>query len=197
MTKRRCVSSTSNCLLVKTDLSQFNNDWYHRGAGAFKRACWFIVSWLAFQSGVHLPYGWKRGLLRSFGARIDKGVVIKPRVTIKYPWRLRVGAYAWIGEQVWIDNLEDVTIGAHACISQGALLLCGNHDYTKPSFDLIVKPIEISDGAWIGAKAVVTQGVKVGSHAVLSVGSVASKDLEPNGVYRGNPAEKVKERSIA
>lgn len=123
--------------------------------------------------------------------------MIKPRVTIKYPWRLRVGAYAWIGEQVWIDNLEDVTIGAHACISQGALLLCGNHDYTKPSFDLIVKPIEISDGAWIGAKAVVTQGVKVGSHAVLSVGSVASKDLEPNGVYRGNPAEKVKERSIA
>lgn len=182
---------------MKTDLTQFNNDWYRPGAGPVKRLVWFLVSWACFQSGVHLPYAWKRSMLRSFGARIGKGVVIKPRVTIKYPWRLSVGDHAWIGEQVWIDNLDDVHIGGHACISQGALLLCGNHDYSKKSFDLMVKPIEIGAGAWVGAKATVTQGVRMGEHAVLSVGSVASKDLEPYGVYRGNPAEKLKERSIS
>lgn len=143
-----------------------------------------------------VPYAWKRNILRLFGARIGKGVVIKPHVQVKYPWKLEVGDHAWIGEHVWIDDLDEVTIGAHACISQGALLLSGNHDYSKSSFDLVVKPIRIEDGAWIGAKSVVTQGVTVGSHAVLTVGSVASSDLEAWGIYRGSPAVKVKERSI-
>lgn len=181
---------------MKTDLSSFKHTTYHPGAGALKRLVWYGISALVFQSAVHLPYAWKSAILRSFGAIIGRGVVIKPRVTIKYPWRLRIGEYAWIGEQVWIDNLDDVMIGAHACISQGALLLTGNHNFSSKSFDLMVKPIEIADGAWVGAKCVVTQGVKIGSHAVLAVGSVTSIDLEDYCIYRGNPAEKLKERSI-
>ena len=123
-------------------------------------------------------------------------MIIKPHVHIKYPWKLSVGDYSWIGEYVWIDNLDTVQIGSNVCLSQGALILSGNHDYSSASFDLILKPIEIQDGAWIGAKAVVIQGVKVGSHSVLSVGSVASSDLEEFGIYRGNPAEFVKRREI-
>ena len=160
------------------------------------RVFWYVVSMLCFQSGIPLPYGMKRSLLRLFGASIGKGVVIKPRVTIKYPWRLKVGDHVWIGENVWIDNLDDVTIGSNACISQGALLLTGNHDYSKSSFDLIIRPIEIGEGAWIGAKATVTQGVRVGEHAVLSVGSTSSKNLNPWGIYRGNPAQWLKDRKI-
>jgi putative colanic acid biosynthesis acetyltransferase WcaF len=131
-----------------------------------------------------------------FGARIGNGVVIKPHVHIKYPWKLVVGDYSWIGEYVWIDNLDSVQIGSNVCLSQGALILSGNHDYKSTSFNLILKPIEIKDGAWVGAKSVVTQGVKIGSHAVLSVGSVASSDMEEFGIYRGNPAEFIKRRQI-
>jgi putative colanic acid biosynthesis acetyltransferase WcaF len=135
-------------------------------------------------------------LLRLFGAKIGKGVVIKPNVNIKYPWLLEIGSYVWIGEQVWIDNLANVIIGDHVCISQGALLLCGNHNYKKPSFDLLVGKITIEEGAWIGAKAVVCPNVTVHSHAILSVVSVATKNLEPYAIYQGNPAIKIRDRKI-
>ena len=102
-----------------------------------------------------------------------------------------------IGENVWIDNLVQVTIGSNVCISQGAMLLCGNHNYKLPTFDLIVKPIVIENGAWVGAKSTVCPGVTMSSHSVLSVGSVASKDLASYSVYRGNPATFVTKRIIS
>ena len=83
------------------------------------------------------------------------------------------------------------------CISQGALLLTGNHDYTRSTFDYRNAPITVEAGAWIGAKSVVCAGVKVHSHAILTVGSVATKDLEAYGIYQGNPAVKVRERRMA
>jgi putative colanic acid biosynthesis acetyltransferase WcaF len=132
-----------------------------------------------------------------FGARVGSGVVIKPRVTIKYPWKLTVGDHSWIGEQVWIDNLDHVIIGAHVCISQGALLLCGNHDYKKPTFDLITGPIVLENGVWIGAKANVAPGITCGSHSVLALGSVATKDLEPWQIYQGVPAAAKKPRTLS
>jgi putative colanic acid biosynthesis acetyltransferase WcaF len=129
-----------------------------------------------------------------FGAKIGKGVVIKQRVNIKYPWKLAIGDNTWIGEGVWIDNLGDVKIGANCCISQGALLLCGNHDYKKASFDLMVGEIVLEDGVWIGAQSIVTGGVKCHSHSILMSGSITSADLESYKIYRGNPAEFVRER---
>ncbi len=136
-------------------------------------------------------------LLRLFGAQIGKGVVIKPGVNIKYPWKLSIGDYSWIGEKVWIDNLDQVTIGRHCCLSQEAMLLIGNHNYKLPTFDLMVAPITLEDGVWIGARSIVTGGVTCQSHSVLAINSVASLNLHQNGIYRGNPAEKVKERLIA
>lgn len=180
----------------KTDLSTYNNDWYRPGAGRGRRLLWYLVSAVFYQSHALLPYSLKATVLRWFGAEIGEAVVIKPQVSIKYPWNLSIGDYAWIGEGVWIDNLDKVSIGAHACISQGAMLLTGNHNFKKSSFDLMIKPITIADGAWVGAKAVVTSGVTMGHHAVLSVGSIASNDLDAWGIYRGNPAVKIKERVI-
>ena len=182
--------------MQKTDLSSFNNSCYQPGAGAVKRLLWYITNQLFFKSGLLLPYAWKNAVLRAFGAQVSEGVVIKPHVNIKYPWNLAIGKHAWIGEGVWIDNLGKVVIGANACLSQGALILSGNHDFKASSFDLIVKEITIEEGAWIGAKAVVTQGVTIGSHAVLTVGSVASSDLKPYTINRGNPAVMIKERVI-
>ncbi len=127
---------------------------------------------------------------------MGRGVVIKPAVHIKYPWFLIVGDQVWIGEKVWIDNLAEVKIDSDSCISQGAMLLTGNHDYKSPSFDLITKSIQIERGAWIGAKSVVCPGILVGSHSVLTVGSVATKKMEPYLIYSGNPAIPVKKREI-
>jgi putative colanic acid biosynthesis acetyltransferase WcaF len=181
---------------MKTDLSKFNNSWYNPGRNSLVRFLWMITSacwvnsWWPFS-------GCKKFCLRCFGAKIGKGVVIKPYVNIKYPWRLSVGDNCWIGECVWIDNLADVNVGNNVCISQGAFLLTGNHDYKKETFDLIVAEIKLEEGCWIGAKAVVCPGAKVNSHAVLSVGSIATGELEAYGIYKGNPAVKIKERVIS
>lgn len=156
---------------------------------------WYVVSSLFFESGFALS-SFRIFLLKCFGAKLGKAVVVKPRVRIKYPWKLEVGDYSWIGEGAWIDNLDVVKIGAHCCISQGAMLLCGNHDYTKSSFDLKIGPITLEDGAWAGAQSTVCPGVTLKSHSVLSVGSVATKDLEAYSIYSGVPATKVRERKI-
>jgi putative colanic acid biosynthesis acetyltransferase WcaF len=182
---------------MPTDLSKFNNDWYNPGASVFKIVLWQFFSACFFLNHLSLFNSLKVGILRLFGARIGKGVVIKQNVRIKYPWLLEVGNYVWIGECCWIENHALVKIKSNACISQGAMLLCGNHNYKSPYFDLITKEITLDEGAWIGARSVVCPGVTCGSHSVLTVGSVASSDLQPYGIYRGNPATLQKERVIS
>lgn len=181
--------------MPSTDLASFDNRWYQPGQ-KWKIGLWFLVSNLAIHSYLPVPVKIKCLILRLFGAKIGPGVVIKPGVNIKYPWQLHVGAHAWIGEQVWIDNLAPVSIGAHACVSQGAMLLTGNHNFKKSSFDLILGAITLHEGVWIGAQATVCPGVVCGSHSVLTVGSVATKALAAYGIYQGNPAVLTKERTI-
>lgn len=135
-------------------------------------------------------------ILRLFGANIGSSVVIKPKVNIKYPWKLSIGNHCWIGESVWIDNLDEVIIEDNVCLSQGAFLICGNHNYKISSFDLLMAPITLKEGSWVGAKSIVGPGVILENHAVLSLGSVASTNLEAFSIYRGNPAIKIKERLI-
>lgn len=160
------------------------------------RFLWYFINIIFFKSSLFPFNSLKLFLLRLFGCSLGKGVVIKPNVNIKYPWKLSLGNYVWIGEQVWIDNLDNVTIGNHVCISQGAILICGSHDYKKPSFDLITKEIILNDGVWVGAKSIILPGVVAESHAILSAGSVMSKNLENYTIYRGNPAKKVGLRTI-
>ncbi|MFB0945734.1 MAG: putative colanic acid biosynthesis acetyltransferase WcaF [Spirosomataceae bacterium] len=179
----------------KTDLSKYNNSWYKPGS-KLKVLIWYILSRLFIDTSIPFPYGLKRSVLRLFGAKVGKRVVFKQRVVIKYPWFLTIGDETWIGENVWIDNLTNVTIGKNCCLSQGSMLLTGNHNFKKSTFDLVLKPIILEDGSWIGAKATVCPGVTVYSHAVLSVGSVATTDLQANGIYQGNPAVNKTQRLI-
>lgn len=180
---------------AKTDLSQFENSWYSPGRSVPVRAFWYLTNGLFFKSSFPF-YGTKRFLLRLFGAKVGRGLIIKPHVSIKYPWKLQIGDHVWIGEEVWIDNLANVSLGSNSCLSQGALLICGNHNYKKSSFDLVVRDIVIEEGAWIGAKAIVCPGVKAGAHSLLTVGSVATTALDPYWIYQGNPAEKLRLREI-
>jgi putative colanic acid biosynthesis acetyltransferase WcaF len=123
-------------------------------------------------------------------------VDIKPGVRIKFPWRLKIGDHSWIGEDVWIDNLAEVSIGSHCCISQGAYLCTGSHDWTKSSFDLIIRSIHLGDRSWIAARCVVGPGVRAGEGSVLALGSVATEDLAPWSIYTGSPATLTKTRRL-
>jgi putative colanic acid biosynthesis acetyltransferase WcaF len=139
----------------------------------------------------------KVAILRAFGARIGRGVVIKPSVHIKYPWRLSVGEHSWIGERSWIDNMANVRLGSNVCISQGAYLCTGNHDWADSHMGLIVGEIAVGDGAWIGAFARIAPGVTIGSQAVITLGSVLLHDAQESGIYRGNPAVQVGQRVVS
>jgi putative colanic acid biosynthesis acetyltransferase WcaF len=182
---------------MQTELSKFTTGNYHPGAGKLKVLIWYFLNYGIMNSAFPWPYGMKSALLRMFGARVGKGLVIKTKVRIKNPWRLTIGDHCWIGESVWIDNLEDVVLGNNVCVSQGALLLTGNHDYKKSDFPYRLGKITIEDGVWIGAQTVVCPGVVCRSHAILTVGSVATRELEPWGIYSGNPAVAVRERVIS
>jgi putative colanic acid biosynthesis acetyltransferase WcaF len=179
----------------KTNLADYDNSWYKPGRNILVRACWYFANLVFFRSGFPL-YRVKRSILRLFGAKLGSGVIIKPHVNIKYPWNLIIGDHVWIGEGVWIDNLATVTLKDHSCLSQGAMLLCGNHNYKKPSFDLVVMEIILEPGAWAGAKTVVCPGVVMGANSLLTVGSVATTSLEEDWIYQGNPAQKLKPREI-
>ncbi|TWR31520.1 colanic acid biosynthesis acetyltransferase WcaF [Mucilaginibacter pallidiroseus] len=183
--------------MSQTDLSLYNNHPYQPGAGWVKRTLWFYINAIIFKSYL-LPINQiKIFLLRAFGAKIGTGVVIKPNVNIKYPWHLTVDNNTWIGEGVWIDNLVMVTIGSNVCLSQGAILQTGNHNYKKSSFDLITGSIVLKDGVWVGCGATVSAGVTAGSHSVLTTGSIANKNLNEYFIYQGNPAVAVRKREIA
>lgn len=180
---------------MQTDLSKFTIGDYKAGS-RLKVFIWFFINYYVFDSSFPWPYSLKRMLLRMFGAKVGKGLVIKTKVRIKNPWRLMIGDHCWIGESVWIDNLENVEIGSHVSLSQGAMLLTGNHDFTASDFPYRLGKIRLEDGVWIGAKAVVCPGVVCGSHAILTVNSVASQNLDAWSIYRGNPATYVKQRVI-
>lgn len=180
---------------MKTNLAAFNIGAYHAGP-KWKVLAWYFCNYYVLNSAFPWPYAIKRALLRLFGATVGKGLVIKTKVRIKYPWRLTIGDHCWLGEGVWIDNLEEVTLGDHVCISQGALLLTGNHDYKRPDFPYRLGKIRIESGAWIGAMAVVCAGVTCGSHSVLTVNAVASRDLQPWMIHSGNPALAVRKREM-
>jgi putative colanic acid biosynthesis acetyltransferase WcaF len=166
------------------------------GASRVKQVVWYCVNIIFFKNPFNILNSLKVTLLRWFGARLGRGVVIKPSVNIKFPWKLQVGDHSWIGEAVWIDNLSDVIIGSHVTLSQGCLLLTGSHDHRKATFDFLTAPIILEDGVWICARAIVLAGTSCRSHSILTANSVSDQDLEPYTIYKGNPAVAVKTRTI-
>lgn len=179
------------------DLSRFNNDGtFDPGAGAVKRTLWYVANAVFFLSPMFPFRSPKPMLLRLFGAKVGKGVVIHPRVNIKFPWKLEIGDHSWIGQGVWLDNLDSLRIGNNVVISQGAMIIQGSHDYKKVDYPTYTAPVVLEDGCWVGAGAIVTLGVTMRTHSVLAVGGVATKDLEAYTVYRGDPAVPIRERVL-
>jgi putative colanic acid biosynthesis acetyltransferase WcaF len=175
-------------------LRKYDNKSFDRGRSKLVECLWLLLDAVFVRS--RLPgCAHRRLILRAFGARVGKRVIIKPGARIKFPWRLEIGDDSWIGEDAWIDNLGTVKIGENCCISQGAYICTGSHDWGTATFDLIVNPARIGNCAWLGAHSVVGPGVNVGEGAVLSLGSVATSDLDGWAVYQGVPASFTKPRS--
>lgn len=155
-----------------------------------------LFSLLLFESG-WFPVGrFKLLLLRWFGARIGKGVVIKPHVRIKNPWRLTLGDHCWIGQNVWIDNIENVAIGDHVCISQLVYFCTGSHDHRKTTFDLVARPIVVGNGTWVGARATLLGGVDIGANAIVAAGSVVTSSVQNCEFVGGVPAKVIGKREL-
>jgi putative colanic acid biosynthesis acetyltransferase WcaF len=169
---------------------------YSPGASLWQQVAWYYLGSPLVSNYWIVDSRFKCLLLRWFGAKVGIGVNIKPGVKIKFPWRLAVGDFVWLGENCWIDNVAMVTIDSHVCLSQAVYLCTGNHDWSSPSFELKDKPIQIETGCWIAARAVIGPGVTVGSGAVLGLGSVTGRSLEPMTIYAGNPAQPIRQRQI-
>jgi putative colanic acid biosynthesis acetyltransferase WcaF len=185
---------------MKVDFTRYddNNRAYANSIGAskLKQWLWYLCSILFIRNNLVPFSGFRKWVLELFGAYIGKEVRIRPGVKIKFPWKLTMGDHVWLGEDCWIDNITNVKIGNHVCISQGAMLCTGNHNYKSVGFELVAKPIVLEDGVWIGAKALVAPGITAQSHCMLTAGSVATRDMEAYGIYQGNPATFTKFRKI-
>lgn len=167
---------------------------YTRGEYA-ARVLWAIAFPL-FRYSPRPMFGWRRALLRLFGARISSNAHVYPSAHIYLPWNLTLGANASIGEWVLIYNLGPVVIGDSATISHRAHICAGTHDYHDPTLPLLRLPIEIGNQAWVCADSFVGPGVKIGEGAVVGACAVVVKDVAPWQVVAGNPAAFIKVRQL-
>jgi putative colanic acid biosynthesis acetyltransferase WcaF len=166
-------------------LRAFSGTGYDKGAGRLKQTVWFVVLNLVFRAW-WCPRSWRPGLLRAFGASVGERVLIRHRVRVLWPWKLSVGDDCWIGEGVWLLNLEPITLGHDVCLSQEAFLCTGSHDPTSASFEFNNAPIRVASGAWVAAQAMVMRGVVIGEGAVVGARAIVSHDVPPgDGVRAG------------
>lgn len=180
----------------EVDLSIPDNRELVRGAPLIVEAIWYFVGLSLLKNHLITSSAFRCWLLRLFGSTIGRGVYVKPGLKVKFPWYLEVGDYSWLGEDLWIDNLARVEIGAHVCVSQGVYFCTGNHDWTTPNMRLFRRPIVCAAGSWVGARAVLCPGVRIGEKAIVTAGSVVTKSVPPSEIHAGNPARFVRYRNI-
>jgi putative colanic acid biosynthesis acetyltransferase WcaF len=176
------------------DLSAFKTPPDFRGRPAWFVQLWWIVQALLFHPSPQVFYGWRRFLLRLFGARIGRGVLIRASVTVTFPWKVSIGDGSWVGDHATLYSLGEITLASNVVVSQHAYLCAASHDYTRPAFDIYVKPIRVEAEAWIATHAFVAPGVRVGRGAILGACSVALKDVPSGMICAGNPARVIRQR---
>ena len=155
---------------------------------------WWMVDFFFFKLSPQFMYGWRRWLLRLFGAKIGKAVIIRPSVTVTYPWKVSIGDYSWIGDDVVLYSLGEIVIGSNAVVSQKSYLCAGSHDYTKEDFPIWSGKIVIEDACWLATDVYVAPNVTIGRGTVVGARSSVFKDLPSEKVCMGSPAKVVKDR---
>ena len=170
------------------DLSRYSSQGFDRGASRLKEAAWWVVKLTFFLPAWPWPSSLRCWWLRRFGAMVGRGVVIRSRVNISFPWRFRCGDHVWIGEEVAILSLAPVTLGSHVCLSQRSFLCSGSHDFSRETFDLVTAPITLGSGCWVGAQAFVGPGVVFGDASRCGAGAVVIRDVPAATAVFGVPA---------
>jgi putative colanic acid biosynthesis acetyltransferase WcaF len=167
--------------------------------GARGRPAWYVQIWWIFDALFVRPtpqvfFAWRRFALRLFGARIGKGVLIRPGVRVTYPWKLVVGDNCWIGDDATLYSIDEITLGDHTVVSQGAYLCASTHDAGDIAFPIFSSPIIIGSECWIAARAFIGPGVRIGRGAVVGACSVVQSDVPPATVVAGFPARAIHRR---
>lgn len=163
------------------DLGGFTGRGYDKGRHVGVQILWLAVSRLVVMKW-WCPSKLRLAILRSFGAKIGAGTIVRSDVKIHWPWKLTVGVNCWIGEEVWILNLENVTIGSNTCVSQAAMLCTGSHSRRSPTFEFDNGPIAIGDSVWVAARATVLRGVTIGDGATVGAATLVTQDVPRGGV---------------
>ena len=176
------------------NLSRFRMPAGFRGRGTVVVQLWWLVDTLLFRPSPQVLYGWRRWLLRQFGAKIGKGVLIRPSARITYPWKVAIGDHAWIGDHAILYSLADIRIGAHTVVSQLSHLCTGSHSIESASFAITAEPITIGSQCWLASDVFVAPGVTIADGAVVGARSAVFHDLSPAMIYRGTPAQPVRPR---
>ena len=166
---------------------------YYSLSDYLRRSLWALVQPL-WRFSPRWCWGWRRSLLRLFGASIGSGMRIYPAARIHQPWNLAIGPRCTIAWNVVIYCLGPVSVGADVVISQGAHLCAGDHSIRDPEFALLKHPIHVGDGVWIAAEAFIGPSVSIGEFAVVGARAVVVRDVSPGNVVAGNPARVVGER---
>ncbi len=182
---------------IYQDLSLFRQPADFRGRPAWFVQLWWLVQAVFFHASPQVCFGWRRFLLRLFGARVGKNVLIRPSVTVTYPWKVTIGDYSWIGDDVVLYSLSEISIGSHAVISQRSYLCSATHDFTNPSFDMIAGPVAVGDQVWVAADVFVGPGVTLGRGCLVGARSSVFSSLPAGMVCFGNPAKPVRPRPAA
>lgn len=167
--------------------------------GSRGRPAWFVQLWWLFDALFVRPtpqilYAWRRFALRRFGARIGNNVLIRPGVRVTYPWKLVIGDDCWIGDDATLYTIDNITIGDHSVVSQGAYLCAGTHDARDISFPVVESPIVVESECWIAARAFIGPGVRIGRGAVVGACSVVQSDVSPATIVAGFPARAIQKR---
>jgi putative colanic acid biosynthesis acetyltransferase WcaF len=176
------------------DLSRFSVPKTFRGRSKIIVQLWWIVQATLFAWSPQVMYGWRRFLLRLFGAKIGKGVLFRPTVRVTYPWNLEIGDHCWIGEDNVLYNLAKITIGSNVALAHKVYLNTGGHDYKVETFDIFAKPVVIEDECWITNDVYVAPGVTIGKGTIVGARGTVLKSLPSGKVCVGTPAVPIKDR---
>ncbi|MEM7555797.1 MAG: hormogonium polysaccharide biosynthesis acetyltransferase HpsU [Cyanobacteria bacterium P01_A01_bin.84] len=169
------------------DLSKYNQSWYDRGRSSWFVLLWWFVQAVIFPLTLHNMSSLRCNILRLFGARIGKDVLIRPTARFTYPWKISIGDYSWIGDDVVLYSLDQINIGNHCVVSQKSYLCTGSHDIRDRAFGLKTAAINIEDGVWIASDCFISPGVEIGSNAVIGARSSVTSDIPDAKVCWGTP----------
>jgi len=176
------------------DLSKFRLPDNFRGKNALIVQLWWFTQSTLFALSPRFAYGWRRFLLRLFGAEIGKKVLVRPSAKITYPWKLKIGDWSWIGDDVVLYTLGEIEIGKNTVISQKSYICTGSHDMYSENFDIFAEKIVIKDGCWIATDVFVAPGVVIEKNVVVGARSSVFHSLPENSICLGTPAKPVKKR---